>query len=124
MGLGVRLEHKYGHRDLVDMINRFGFCSSYTEASKYRPNAAPVKGVDVTGDFGGAFVQFQVDNVDDASKTIDGYGSTHVIVKAKRVIHWLTTNMSNVKAIGHVHIVARRVHKPVQQLIDTQSISI
>ena len=30
VGLSVILEHKYGHRDLVDMINKLGFCSSYT----------------------------------------------------------------------------------------------
>ena len=36
VGLSVTLEHKYGHRDLVDMIGKFGFCSSYSEASKHR----------------------------------------------------------------------------------------
>ena len=47
LGLSVTLEHKYGHRDLVDMINKLGFCSSYTEASKYRRSAAATLGVDV-----------------------------------------------------------------------------
>ena len=40
IGLSVTLEHKYGHRDLVDMLNKFRFCSSYAEATRYRKSAA------------------------------------------------------------------------------------
>ncbi len=40
IGLSVILEHNYGHQDLVDVISKFGFCSSYTEASIYRSNTA------------------------------------------------------------------------------------
>ena len=47
VSLSVTLEHKYGHRDLVDMINKLGVYSSYTEANKYRSNAAIVQGVDL-----------------------------------------------------------------------------
>ena len=57
------LEHKYGHRYLVDMIYRFGCCLSYTDAYAYMTNAAIVQGVDVTGDIEDAFVQFMADNV-------------------------------------------------------------
>ena len=34
VGLSVTLEHKYGHRELVDMMSKLGFCSSYSEANK------------------------------------------------------------------------------------------
>ena len=33
VGLCVTLDHKYGHRDLIDLIYNFGFCSSYSESS-------------------------------------------------------------------------------------------
>ena len=42
IGLIETLEHKYGHRDLVDMTNKLGFCYSYAEANKYRSNASVV----------------------------------------------------------------------------------
>ena len=43
LGVSVTLEHKYGHRGLVDMINKLGFCSSYTETNKYRKIATTVQ---------------------------------------------------------------------------------
>ena len=123
VGLGVMLEHKYGHRDLLDMINRFGVCSSYTQASKYRTNAATVQGVDVIGDIEDVFVQFQSDNVDHASRTLDGYGSINVMcqmatftpaVKAKRVVSRLTADMRDHKDIAHVQIVSQKDSSPIQ----------
>ena len=79
VGLSVTLEHKYGHRDLVDMINKLGFCSSYTEANKYRSNASVVQGVDLPEQVAGSFLQYQADNVDHAYRTLDGHGSIHVM---------------------------------------------
>ena len=79
VGLSVTLEHKYGHKDLIDMLHKFGFCSSYTEATKYRKSTAATTGVDVIDDVGEAFVQYQADNIDHASCTLDGYGSVHVM---------------------------------------------
>jgi hypothetical protein len=79
VGLSVTLEHKYGHHDLVDMVGKFGFCSSYTEASKYRKNAATTQGVDIINEIADTFVQYQADNVDHDSKTLDGYGTIHVM---------------------------------------------
>ena len=75
IGLSVSLEHRYEHRDIVDMIGRFGFCSSYTEACKYRKNAATTQGVDLVNEIGDSFAQYQADNVDHASKTLDGNGA-------------------------------------------------
>ena len=61
------------------MVNRFEFCSSYTEASKYRTNAETVPCADLIGDIGDAFVLSENDNVDRASRTLYGYGSVHVM---------------------------------------------
>ena len=123
VGLSVTLEHKYGHRDLVDMIGKFGFCSSYTEATKYRKNAAATQGVDIINDIANTFGQYQADNVDHASKTLDGYGSIHVMgqmatftpaINATRRVPRVTVNMDDLKKIGHVKLVPQRNPKAAQ----------
>lgn len=45
VGLCVTLDHKYGHRDLIDLIYNFGFCSSYSESTLYKKNASATQGV-------------------------------------------------------------------------------
>ena len=47
LGMCTTLEHKYDCQDLVVMMNKFGFCLSYTEASKYMKNAVFLQGVDM-----------------------------------------------------------------------------
>ena len=44
VGLCVTLDHKYGRRDLIDLLSKFGFCASYSEATLYKKNAAIAKG--------------------------------------------------------------------------------
>ena len=39
IGLCVTPDHKDGHRDLIDLIYNFGFCSSYSESTLYKKNA-------------------------------------------------------------------------------------
>jgi hypothetical protein len=123
VGLSVTLEHKYGHRDLVDMISSFGFCSSYTEASKYRRSAATTQGVDVINEITDTFVQYQADNVDHASKTLDGYGTIHVMgqmatftpaIKVTRTVPRVNVNMDDVKKVCHVKLITQRDPKAVQ----------
>lgn len=77
--LSVTLEHRYGHHTLLDMINKLICFSSYSEALKYRMNAATTQGVDVVDELGDTFVQYQDDNIDHASRTQDGHGSIHVM---------------------------------------------
>jgi len=117
IGLSVTLEHKYSHRDLVDMINKFGFCSSYTEASKYRRSAAATLGVDLIDDIGDSFVQYQADNIDHASKTLDGYGTVHVMgqmatftpgIAAARKVPRVKGSIDDLKKIGHVNIIIQK----------------
>ena len=111
VGLSVMLEHRYGHRDLVDMISKLGFCSSYTEASKYRKNAATTQGNDVIDEVSNTFVQYQADNIDHATNTLDGYGTIHVMgqmatftpgIKVTRRVPRMQVNMDDVKNVCHV----------------------
>ena len=70
IGLNVTLEHRYGHRELVDLINTLGFCSSYSEASIYRRSAAATHGVDMISEAAGTFCQYVADNIDHDSRTM------------------------------------------------------
>ena len=79
VGLSVTLRHKYGHRNLMDMVNKFGFFSSYTEATKYRQSSATTQGVDISSDITDVFVQYEADNIDHANKTLDGNDTIHVM---------------------------------------------
>ena len=45
IGLCVTLDHKYGHRDLIDLTYNFDFCSSYLESTPYKKNASATQGV-------------------------------------------------------------------------------
>ena len=126
VGLSVTLEHKYGHRDLVDMINKLGFCSSYSEANKYRTNAAAVQGVDLPEEVTRSFLQYQADNVDHACKTLDGHGSVHVMgqmatftpaIRSIRQIPRLKVDMEIVKRLAKVNLVEQNDPKSVQSEI-------
>ena len=112
----MTLEHKYGHRQLVDMMNRLGFCSSYTEASRYRKNAASSQGVDILGDISNTFGQYQADNVDHASRTLDGSGTIHVMrqmatftpaIKTVQGIPRVNVNMEDLRKSAHVNLVTQ-----------------
>ena len=47
VGLSVTLDHKYGHRDLIDLLSGLGFCSSYSEATLYKKNASVTQGINL-----------------------------------------------------------------------------
>ena len=75
----VALEHKYGHCELMDMLNKLYNCSSYSGANKYRANATFVQWIDLLEEVTRSFLQYQADNIDHASRTIDGYSSVHIM---------------------------------------------
>jgi len=79
VGLCVTLEQKYGHRDLIDLLFSFGFCSSYSESSLYKRNAAVTQGVDVSELTTDALMHFIADNVDHNAKTLDGENVIHMM---------------------------------------------
>ena len=72
VGLSVTLAHKYGHRNLVDKVNKFEFCN-HTRCS------ATKQGVDISSDITDVFLQYQADNIDHANKTLDGNDTIHVM---------------------------------------------
>ena len=49
IGLAVQLHRKYGSRFLIDSLNSFGFCSSYTDVQLYERSAAVHQGTDING---------------------------------------------------------------------------
>ena len=90
----VALEHKYGYCELMDMLNKLYNCSSYSEANKYRTNATVVQGIDLPEEVTRSFLQYQADNVDHASRTIDGYSSVDIVGQ--------TPAMKIIRQGGHV----------------------
>ena len=96
------------------MVSKLGFCSSYSEANKYRANASVVQGIDLPEEVTRSFLQYQADNVDHASRTLDGYGSVHVMgqvatftpaIKIIRQISRLKVDMEIVKRLAHNNLV-------------------
>ena len=63
------------------MINKFGSAHLTHNTSTYRRCAAATRGtcIDVIEDMCDSFVHYQADNMDHASRTLDGHGSVHVM---------------------------------------------
>ena len=117
LGMCVTLEHKYSYWELVDMINKFGICLSYTEASKYWKNTAFSQGIYIIGEISGTFGQYPADNVDHACRTLDGSDTIHVMgqmatftpaVKVTRKILRININMEDLKKIGHDRLISHK----------------
>ena len=113
LGLSVTLESKYGKRELVDLMNKFGFVASYAEAQRYKYNAAITQGIDVDK-VSDTFMQYVADNVDHDSRTLDGNGTIHCMgsevtltpaVKSVRNIARKKINQDDLKQIGSINIV-------------------
>ena len=49
LGLGLQVHRQFGTRFLVDVLNKFGFCFSYSEVQKYERNAAFHPSIDIRG---------------------------------------------------------------------------
>lgn len=79
VGLSVTLDTKYGHRDLIDLLYSFGFCSSYSECSLYKKNASVVQGVDRGAVPAESLLHLIADNVDHNAKTLDGEHVVHMM---------------------------------------------
>ena len=114
VGLSVTLEHKYWHRELLNMVSKLVFCSSYS--NKYRANATHAQGNDHPG-VTRSSSQYQSHNVDHASRTLDGYGSVHIVgqvatftptIKIIRQIPRLKCDMGIVKRLTHINLVDQK----------------
>ena len=79
IGMCVTLDHKYGHRDLIDLLCNFGFCSSYSESCLYKKNASVAQGVGQCEVASNALLHLVADNVDHNAKTLDGEHSVHMM---------------------------------------------
>ena len=49
LGLALQVHRQFGTRFLVDVQNKFGFCSSYSEVQKYERSATFHQGTDIRG---------------------------------------------------------------------------
>ena len=123
IGLSVTLEHRYGHRELVDLINKLGFCSSYCEASIYRRSAAATHGVDMISEAADTFCQYMADIIDHDSRTIDGSGTIHIMgqmvtftsaVKKSIIIERREVTLEDPRKFGHVKLVTQKDPKHIQ----------
>lgn len=81
LAVAVSLEHKYGSKSLINLLNSLGFCLSYSEADRYRKNAALLQGVDINSEYlnEDTLIQWAADNVDHDSLTLDGRNQVHMM---------------------------------------------
>ena len=49
LGLALQVHRQFGARFLVDLLNKFGFCSSYSEVQKCEGSAEFHQGTDIRG---------------------------------------------------------------------------
>lgn len=72
--------------------------------------------MDILGDISDTFGQYQADNVDHASRTLDGSGTIHVMgqmvtftpaIKTVRRVPRANVNMEDLRKIGHVNLVTQ-----------------
>ncbi|GBN79879.1 hypothetical protein AVEN_204926-1 [Araneus ventricosus] len=83
VGLAAFLFQKYGSRRLIDTLSSLGFCSSYTEAMLFKVSAIMRSPLHIDDN---AFSQFDFDNADFNTQTLDGHNTFH----AMSGIHCLT----------------------------------
>ena len=126
----MTLDHKYGHRDLIDLIYNFGFCSSYSESTLYKKNASATQGVggEVAA---GSLLHLIGDNVDHNAKTLDGENVVHVMgqmgaitpaAPIKKQIRRNKISLNVIRKIGHHNIVFQKDPKSVLKLLKFTSV--
>lgn len=130
VGLCVTLDHKYGHRDLIDLIYNFGFCSSYFESTLYKKNASATQGVggEVAA---GSLLHLIADNVDHNAKTLDVENVVHMMgqmgaitpaAPIKKQIRRNKISLDVIRKIGHHNIVFQKDPKTVLKLLKFTSV--
>ena len=120
----MTVAHKYGHHNLVDLLATLSFCASCTESTTYRENAATAQGVDLNDEIVKTFMQYQADNIDHASKTLESSGTVHVMgqmvtftpaIKARQCIPYVKVNMDDLKKVLCVYLLRQKNPKTVQE---------
>ena len=122
VGLCVTLDQKYGHRDLIDLLFNFGFCSSYSESGLYKKNAAVTQGVEVGELTADALLHFIADNVDHNAKTLDGEDVIHMMGQmgvvtparsSQKKIPRIKVTLDDIRKIGKHTIIFQKDPKAV-----------
>ena len=77
--LAVQLDHVFGSRWLLDELYQLGFCSSYTEVTRFKQSVMVMEDATHTGVAlpPGTFSQNTADNVDHNLCTLDGKNTFH-----------------------------------------------
>ena len=89
-GLAVELDHVFGSRWLLDELYQLGFCSSYTEVTRFKQSVMVMEDATHTGVVlpPGTFSQNIADNADHNLCTLDGKNTFH----GMGIIHVSTNN--------------------------------
>ena len=131
VGLSVTLDQKYGHRDLIDLLFNFGFCSSYSESSLHKKIAALTQGVDIQDFTNDALLHFIADNVDHNAQTLDGENVIHMMGQmgaitpassTSRPIPRNQVSFDEIKNVGKHSIIFQRDPKSALKSIKYESI--
>ena len=94
LGLGVKLQHRYGSFELIKLLHEHGFVSTYDEVLRFRKSAARFLGdnapilhqlMGLSRSVGIIFAWF--DNLDPQVFTPNGRRSTHVISNEFQLSH-------------------------------------
>ena len=80
--LAIEMDHVYSSRWLIDQLNKFGFCESYYEVTRFKQGVVISDDVEelLDAQVDGSedeFVSFASDNVDHNTITLDGKGTFH-----------------------------------------------
>ena len=80
-GLGIKCDHVFGSKWLVNKLFKLGFSISYSEVNIFKKSAVanPSMGNLVINADSKVFIQFVGDNVDDSIRTLYGSGTFHII---------------------------------------------
>lgn len=131
VGLGVTLDNKYGHRDLIDLLYTLGFSSSYSECSLYKRNAAVVQGVDKSEMPSGSLLHLIADNVDHNACTLDGENVVHMMgqmgaitpaIPNRNNIERKKVSLDTIRKIGEHRVVFQQDPKAVLKNIKYSTI--
>ena len=74
LGLAVTLYHRYGSKDLINILSTLGFCASYSHVQLFQASALTFQGEPVLEK---CFSQFVFDNADHNVCTLDGFNTFH-----------------------------------------------
>ena len=113
LGLGVELHHHFSSRFLIDSLNTYGFCCSYSEVQCFERSASVCQGTDIPNLTPDQVVQYAADNVDHNKITIDGRNTFHGMGMIATItpatnnsyrIPRITVPTEDICSIGHVNI--------------------